>query len=152
MRLVIYIFISSLWCRGKARRCVPLLNTQCLQNSEVGNGVSSLCLPCGVRNKAFLYFLLLYFVSKYLSSDEKCYFTNILEVTFRYLQLNIQNRRLHDYDVANSKQSELYRHLVSNNCCWRWINNRDLLHVVPFKSLKCSVHPSIYDPSKCYLV
>ena len=27
------ILISSLWCRDKARRRVPPLNTQCLQNS-----------------------------------------------------------------------------------------------------------------------
>ena len=50
----IYIFISSLWCQGKARRWVPPLNTQCPQNSaengEMANGESwfyshTLC-PC----------------------------------------------------------------------------------------------------------
>ena len=28
-----YIFISTLWCRDKARRWVPPINIQCLQNS-----------------------------------------------------------------------------------------------------------------------
>ena len=47
--IYIYIFISSFWCRGKARCWVPPLNTQCFQNSaESGERsvliLGSLCL------------------------------------------------------------------------------------------------------------
>ena len=49
------IFISLLWCRGKERRLVPPLNTQCFQNSaEWGEWsvltLGSLCLLCYMRN------------------------------------------------------------------------------------------------------
>ena len=56
--IYIYNFISSLWCRGKARHWVPPLNTQCLQKSaEIGEQsvltLGSLCLPCCVRDTAW---------------------------------------------------------------------------------------------------
>ena len=56
----IYIFISSLWCRGKERRWVPLLNRQCLQiSAESGERsvltLSSLHLPCSVQREANLH-------------------------------------------------------------------------------------------------
>ena len=41
-KMIIYIFISSLWCRGKARRWVLPLNTQCLQNTAVNGELSVL--------------------------------------------------------------------------------------------------------------
>ena len=52
----IYLYFHfSLWCRGKARRWVPPLNTQCLQNlAESGERsvftLGSLCLPSCVRD------------------------------------------------------------------------------------------------------
>ena len=60
--LFIYIFISSLWRRGKARRWIPPLNTQCLQNSaESGersvSTLGSLCLPYCVRDTAWSWFI-----------------------------------------------------------------------------------------------
>ena len=64
MRWIIYLhlcfFISSLWCWGKARRWVPLLNTQCLQNLvESGElnilTLGSLWLPCGIQREADLF-------------------------------------------------------------------------------------------------
>ena len=45
------LFFHSLWCPGKARRCVAPLNTQCPQNSA-GSGersiltLGSLCIAC----------------------------------------------------------------------------------------------------------
>ena len=58
-----YIFISSFWCRDRARRWVPPLNTQCLHNSAE-NGkrcvltLGSFYVPCCVRNKAWSWFYL----------------------------------------------------------------------------------------------
>ena len=54
----IYISISSLWCRSKARRLVLPFNAQCLQNlAESGEQsvltLGSLCLPCCVRDTAW---------------------------------------------------------------------------------------------------
>ena len=56
--IYIYISISSLWCRGKARRWVPPFDTQCLQNSaEYGErSVLTLGLPCCVWETAWSWF------------------------------------------------------------------------------------------------
>ena len=49
---------SSLWCRGKERRLVPPLSTQCLQNSAESRkrsvlALGFLCLACCVRDTAW---------------------------------------------------------------------------------------------------
>ena len=54
-------YISSLCCRAKARRWVPLLNTQYLRSlTENREGsvstLGSLCLPCCVRDTAWSWF------------------------------------------------------------------------------------------------
>ena len=64
--IYIYIFITLLWCRGKAWRWVLPLNTQCLQNSaESGErsdlALGSLCLPCCVRDTAWSWFVIIFF-------------------------------------------------------------------------------------------
>ena len=64
-----YIFISSLWCRGKTLRWVPPLNTQRLQNSAETDGkrnistLGSLCLPCSVRDTAWSWFFFKFLTS-----------------------------------------------------------------------------------------
>ena len=59
--LLKFIFFSSLWCRGKARRWDLSLNTQCIQNpAESGERsvliLDSICLPCYVRDTAWSWF------------------------------------------------------------------------------------------------
>ena len=59
--IYIYIFISSLWCGDKARRWVPPINMQCLQNSAKSRKrtvliLASLCLPFCVRYTAWSWF------------------------------------------------------------------------------------------------
>ena len=56
--LIYFNFFAMVRCRGKTRRRVPPLNTQCLQNSVESGGQSlltlgSFCLPCCVRNTAW---------------------------------------------------------------------------------------------------
>ena len=53
--IYIYICVSSLWYRGKARRWVPPLNTQCIQNlieSGERSVLTLACLPCGIQREA----------------------------------------------------------------------------------------------------
>ena len=51
--LFIFIFpFSSLWCRGKARRRVPPLNTQSLQNSAESRERSVITLGYGIKREA----------------------------------------------------------------------------------------------------
>ena len=64
----IYIFISSLWCRGKARGWVLTLQTQCLQNS-VESGEPSVLTLCSLCSKYF----------KNNISDNTCIKSNFLK-------------------------------------------------------------------------
>ena len=75
--IIIYIFISSLWCRGKARRWVPPVSTQYPQNTaESGERsvltLGSLCLPCCVQDTAWSWFI--YFLNiKHYKLDMSCF-------------------------------------------------------------------------------
>ena len=67
--IYIYIIISSLWCRGKARRWVPPLNTQHLQNlAKSGQRkvltLGSFCLHCCVRDTAWSWFMYVFVIRK----------------------------------------------------------------------------------------
>ena len=60
-KIFIYIFISSLWCKGKAWRWVSPLNMQCLQNSAKSGERSvltlgSLCLLCAGYSVKLIWF------------------------------------------------------------------------------------------------
>ena len=56
--IYIYIFIYSLWCRGKVRRWVLLFNGE---RSVLTLG--SLCLPCCVRNTAWSWLTIILYKS-----------------------------------------------------------------------------------------
>ena len=83
----IYISISSLWCRGQARRWVLLHNSQCFQNSaESGKRnvltlLGSLCLACNMRDTAWSCFIYFYMHNK----EKHGYF----EITDRHFYLYV---------------------------------------------------------------
>ena len=69
--IYIYIFFSSLWYRGKARRWVPPLHTQSLQNLAESRERSVLtlgllCLPRCVRDTAWSWFNLICYLGHFL--------------------------------------------------------------------------------------
>ena len=101
----IYISISTLWCRGKERRWVPPLNTQCLHNSTE-NGersiltLGSLCLPCCMRNTAWICFYLhkkkieknLLFVFYTVTTKHNLHNSRVIDVTKRKCFLLKENK------------------------------------------------------------
>ena len=69
------MLISPFWCRDKARRWVPPLNTQCLKNStESGKrsviALGSLCLPSTAWSRLLLYILTVFNPQHIRSFDE----------------------------------------------------------------------------------
>ena len=98
--MYIYIFISSLWCRGKARPCVPPLSTQCLQNlAESGERsvltLDSLSLPtllcAGYSVKLFFCFLFIYFSTLVFALCTKYCSTIVLGVCLGWKDLKKEN-------------------------------------------------------------
>ena len=108
----IYIFVSSLWCQDKARRWVPLLNTQGLQNSAESDERSVLtlgflCPPCCVRDTAWSWLLYI-----------KCYFIFVIfgrgNVSLHYVLLLLY------FNIIKTGQLQVNFCISSGSAIWSW--------------------------------